>query len=143
MKHMISIISSPLRFSNISFTFYIEKFEEQAISSASLKPRCWFWYVDDTFVAVSYTHLLSMYDYICTHINAEYTNVDCTNISISTVCLLGWSLFFPRKWYLYTSIDKLFNIYNTSSLHDVFSYMAHIQGITQVVHCQPFCFQSC
>ena len=34
--------------------FYMEKFEQQAISSAPLKSRCWFRYIDDTFVVWSH-----------------------------------------------------------------------------------------
>jgi hypothetical protein len=41
-------IGSPL--SPAIGNFYMEDYEKAAIESATLKPRCWFRYVDDTFV---------------------------------------------------------------------------------------------
>lgn len=68
---MNSLMGSPL--SPVVANFYMEKFEEVALSSAPLKPKCWFRYVDDTFVVWSHgeeellaflQHLNSVHDRI-------------------------------------------------------------------------------
>jgi hypothetical protein len=41
-------MDSPL--SPVIANFYIEDYEKAALESAPLKPRCWFRYVDDTFI---------------------------------------------------------------------------------------------
>ena len=45
-------MGSPL--SPVVANFYMERFEQRAITSFPLKPRCWFRYVDDTFVIWSH-----------------------------------------------------------------------------------------
>jgi hypothetical protein len=41
-------MGSPL--SPVIANFYMEEYEKAALESALLNPRCWFRYVDDTFV---------------------------------------------------------------------------------------------
>jgi hypothetical protein len=41
-------MGSPL--SPVIANFYMEDYEKETFGSAPLKPRCWFRYVDDTFV---------------------------------------------------------------------------------------------
>ncbi|XP_060528287.1 uncharacterized protein LOC132703174 [Cylas formicarius] len=45
-------MGSPL--SPVIANFFIEKFEQQALNTAQKKPKCWFRYVDDTFVIWSH-----------------------------------------------------------------------------------------
>jgi hypothetical protein len=41
-------MGSPL--SPVIANFFMEEFEERALNQATLKPTCWYRYVDDTFV---------------------------------------------------------------------------------------------
>jgi hypothetical protein len=41
-------MGSPL--SPVIANFFMEDFEEKALNQATLKPTCWYRYVDDTFV---------------------------------------------------------------------------------------------
>ncbi|KAJ8910270.1 hypothetical protein NQ315_014004 [Exocentrus adspersus] len=41
-------MGSPL--SPVVANYSMEKFEQQTLDQASIKPKCWFMYVDDTFV---------------------------------------------------------------------------------------------
>ncbi|XP_060520792.1 uncharacterized protein LOC132698616 [Cylas formicarius] len=45
-------MGSPL--SPVIANFFMEKFEQQALNTAQKKPKCWFRYVDDTFVIWSH-----------------------------------------------------------------------------------------
>jgi hypothetical protein len=53
--------------------FYMEHFEQQAISSAEKKPARWFRYVDDTFVV--WTHGKDELQEFLKHLNNIHLNI--------------------------------------------------------------------
>ncbi|KAK5649593.1 hypothetical protein RI129_000622 [Pyrocoelia pectoralis] len=55
---------------------YIENFEHKALSSINLKPKCWYRYVDDTFVV--WPHGLDNLNKFLQHINNIHPNIQFT-----------------------------------------------------------------
>ena len=56
--------------------FYMEKFEKLVITSALLKLRCWFWYIDDTFVV--WSHGEEEFGCFLAHINSFRLQIQFT-----------------------------------------------------------------
>jgi len=67
-------MGSPL--SPVIANFYMERFEDVALSSAVMKPTCWLRYVDDTFVI--WSHGKDELDRFLTHINSIHKNIQFT-----------------------------------------------------------------
>jgi hypothetical protein len=67
-------MGSPL--APVMATFYMEHFEEQAISSATRKPRRWYRYVDDTFIV--WPHGKNELHGFLQHLNNIHPNIKFT-----------------------------------------------------------------
>ena len=67
-------MGSPL--SPVVANFFMEKFEQQALSSAPKKPKVWFRYVDDTFVV--WSHGPKKLQEFLQHINSIHENIQFT-----------------------------------------------------------------
>ena len=67
-------MGSPL--SPVVANFFMEKLEQQALSTASYKPKVWFRYVDDTFVV--WSHGPEKLQEFLTHINKIHKNIQFT-----------------------------------------------------------------
>ncbi|XP_054715271.1 uncharacterized protein LOC129224748 [Uloborus diversus] len=67
-------MGSPL--SPVIANFYMEKFEEVALSTAEKQPTCWLRYVDDTFVI--WSHGKDELHRFLIHINSQHENIQFT-----------------------------------------------------------------
>ena len=56
--------------------FYMENFEKQALNSAPLQPKCYFRYVDDTFLI--WPHGTDALDLFFAHMNSQHPNIKFT-----------------------------------------------------------------
>ncbi|XP_046399937.1 uncharacterized protein LOC124166450 [Ischnura elegans] len=68
------VVGSPL--SPVIANFFMEAFEEEALSSATLKPRCFYRYVDDTFIIWPYGR--ERLQYFLSHMNSRHPNIQFT-----------------------------------------------------------------
>ena len=64
-------MGSPL--SPVIANFYMEDFEEKALSSAPLRPKCFFRYVDDTFII--WPHGPDQLKHFLDHMNSQHPNI--------------------------------------------------------------------
>ena len=62
--------------SPIIANFYMEKFEEIILETAPLKPKVWYWYVDDTLIVRS--HGQDELDNFLQHLSSKYSNIQFT-----------------------------------------------------------------
>jgi retron-type reverse transcriptase len=67
-------MGSPL--SPVIANFFMEEFEERALNQATLKPTCWYRYVDDTFVIWPHGKT-SLTDFL-EHLNGQHKNIQFT-----------------------------------------------------------------
>ncbi|XP_046401606.1 uncharacterized protein LOC124167667 [Ischnura elegans] len=67
-------MGSPL--SPVIANFFMESFEEEALSSATLKPRCFYRYVDDTFII--WPHGRESLQHFLSHMNSRHANIQFT-----------------------------------------------------------------
>lgn len=63
-------------FSPVVVGFFMEQFEQQAISTANYKPKIWYRYVDDTFVV--WSHGREKLEEFLQHINSIHENIKFT-----------------------------------------------------------------
>jgi hypothetical protein len=47
---LLEVLIIDTKISPVIADFFMEEFEEKALNQATLKPTCWYRYVDDTFV---------------------------------------------------------------------------------------------
>ncbi|GJQ79489.1 hypothetical protein Trydic_g16342 [Trypoxylus dichotomus] len=67
-------MGSPL--SSVIANIFMEAFEHEAIESSRMKPKCWYRYVDDTFVI--WPHAPRTLEEFLQHINRQHANVNFT-----------------------------------------------------------------
>jgi hypothetical protein len=67
-------MGSPL--SPVIANIFMEDFEQKALESAPLKPKCWFRYVDDTFVI--WQHRRETLDAFLNHLNTRHDDIKFT-----------------------------------------------------------------